>query len=411
MKSSTLFSLVSIAVASTTVLETSTPTERLSMAPKGFKFNFPVGAAYFMTNDASGNYLVSSSIGSDGKLALYEAVYTGGKGAHGLPAPPGVDPLFSQSSVAASQTGRFVANVNAGSNTVSVHAIDILNPAQLWPIGKPVSSGGEFPTSLVINKAGNRVCVVNGGAVSGVSCYKFNLLQGLTPIKNTIRSLGLNQTTPATGPANTPSQIIFSADEKQLIVSVKTGSGFLAIWDFNADGSLSSTFSTVGGGALPFSMNHIPGTNAILASDPGVGYDIFSLNGSKAKAATVSVPVEGQGAICWSTYSPQSGNFYLIDVGKSIITELNIASSLKGTIVKQYPLGTDGPIDTAVATIGKKDFMYSLAAKATGLTVLTVNGPSKLAVLQRVDLVGPAKAAGLAINGTNTQGMATFIGW
>ncbi|KAJ7738407.1 hypothetical protein B0H16DRAFT_1570795 [Mycena metata] len=406
MKSSMLFTLAS---AASTVLA-STPTERISMAPKGFNFDFTVGAAYFMTNEASGNYLVSSSVGADGKLTLYEAVYTGGNGAHGLPAPFGVDGLFSQGSVGVSPAGRFVANVNAGSNTVSVHAIDISNPAQLWPIGKPVSSGGEFPNSLAINKAGNRVCVVNAGAVNGVSCYKFNLSQGLTPIPNSIRSLKLNQTTPANGPANTPSQVIFSADEKQLIVSVKTGNGYLAIWDINTDGSLSSTFSTVSGGALPFSMIYIPGENAIFIADPGVGYDVFNLDSTKAKTATISVPVAGQGAICWSTYSPQSGNFYLMDVRNSIISEVNVGKSLNSTIVKQYPLGTDGPLDTAVATVGKHDFMYTLAAKATGLTVLSVGGPGNLTVLQRIDLVAPAKAAKLTINSTNVQGMATFIG-
>ncbi|KAJ7030788.1 hypothetical protein C8F04DRAFT_1397625 [Mycena alexandri] len=421
MKSFTLFTLASVA---STVLASTTPTERISMAPKGFNSDSTVGAAYFMTNEASGNYLVSSSIGSDGKLTLYEAVYTGGNGTRAL-TPFDTDPLFSQGSVGVSQAGRFVTNVNAGSNTVSVHAIDIFNPAQLWPIGKPVSSGGDFPNSLVINKAGNRVCVVNAGAVNGVrgvaclmrghhsfnyyfhSCYKFNWSHGLTPIPNSIRSLQLNQTTPVNGSASTPSQIIFSADEKQLIVSVKTG--YLAIWDINADGSLSSTFNTVSGGAIPFSITPIPGQNALLVSDPGVGYDIFNLNGTKAKAATISVPVAGQVAICWSTYRPESGNFYLIDVETSIISEVDIAKSLNSTI--QYPLGTDGPLDTVVATVGKNDFMYTLAAKATGLTVLSVGGPGKLTVLQRIDLVAPAKAAKLAINGTNVQGMTTFIGW
>ncbi|KAJ7755127.1 hypothetical protein B0H16DRAFT_1886387 [Mycena metata] len=413
MKIFTLFTLASVA---STVLASTTPIERISMAPKGFNSDFTVGAAYFMTNEASDNYLVSSSIGSDGKLTLYEAVYTGGNGVPALPPPFDTDPLFSQGSVGASQAGRFVANVNAGSNTVSVYAIDIFNPAQLWPIGKPVSSGGEFPNSLVINKAGNRVCVVNAGAVNGVSCYKFNWSHGLTPIPNSIRSLQLNQTTPVNGSASTPSQIIFSADEKQLIVSVKkqlivpveTAHGYLAIWDINADARSA---------AVPFSITPIPGQNALLVSDPGVGYDMFNLDGTKAKAATISVPVAGQVAICWSTYSPESGNFYLIDVETSIISEVDIAKSLNSTIVKasasskvQYPLGTDGPLDTAVATVGKNDFMYTLVAKATGLTVLSVGGPGKLTVLQRIDLVAPAKAAKLAINGTNVQGMATFIG-
>ncbi|KAJ7850090.1 hypothetical protein B0H13DRAFT_2401778 [Mycena leptocephala] len=341
-----------------------------------------VGAAYFMTNEPTGNYLVSATIGSDGKLALYEAVYTKGAGAHGFrPASIGnLDALFSQGSVGVSVAQRFVANVNAGTNTVTVFGIDDTNPARLSIIGNPVSSGGEFPTSLAINKAGTRVCVVNGGKTNGVSCYTFDAGEGLTPMSNTIRSLNLNQTTPATGPSNTPSQIIFSPDEKQLIVSVKAG--YLAVWNVNADGSLSTNFRTVAGGILPFSLLYVPGKNAIIASDPGagLGYDIFNLDTD----ATVSFSIPGQALTCWSVYSNESGNFYMVDVGVSTITE-------------QYNVGMDGPIDTDIATIDKKDFMYSLAANATGLTVLSVNGPGQAEIYQRVDIAGPAKAVNLSL--------------
>ncbi|KAF7350178.1 hypothetical protein MVEN_01320600 [Mycena venus] len=401
-----------------------------------------------MTNEPTGNYLVSATIGSDGTLALYEAVSTEGAGAHGFrPASIGdLDALFSQGSVGVSATGRFVANVNvslftetplfnptiyspfcidqAGTNSVTVFGIDPLNPAQLNMIGKPVSSGGEFPTSLAINQAGNRICVVNGGKINGVSCYKVDTGEGLTPIRNTIRSLNLNQTTPATGPSNTPSQIIFSPDEKRLIVSVKAG--YLAIWEVNTDGSLSTDFQTVAGGILPFSLLYVPEKNAIIASDPGVGYDIFNLDTNE----TVSLPIPGQTLTCWSVYSKESGNFYMVDVGVSTITEVHVTGSLNSSIIKaslcsmlfriylmlflffpqQYNIGTDGPIDTAVATIDNKDFMYSLAANATGLTVLSVNGPGQAEIFQRVDIGGPAKAANLSIHSSNLQGMATFIG-
>ncbi|KAJ7082569.1 hypothetical protein C8R44DRAFT_652594 [Mycena epipterygia] len=360
-----------------------------------------------MTNEPTGNYLISATIASDGKLALHEAAYTGGAGAHGLPAPPGLDPLFSQGSVRVSPAGKFVANVNAGSNTVTVSAINPLNPASLSPIGRPVASGGEFPTSLAINKAGNRLCVVNSGKINGVSCYSFNSRDGLSPLKNTIRSLKLNQTTPATGGAvTTPGQIIFSADEKQLIVSVKAS--FLAIWDINPDGSLSSDFRSASGGTSPFGLVHVPGRNAIFAADPARGYDIFNLDG-KLQNATASIPVANQRAICWSAHSNESGNFYTIDVARSTITEVHVTSSLNSTIVKQYNLGTDGPLDTDVATVGKKDFIYSLAANATGVTVLSVNGPGRAQVYQRIDIAGPAKAANLQVHSINLQGMATFI--
>jgi hypothetical protein len=43
-------------------------------------------------------------------------------------------------------------------------------------------------------------------------------------------------------------------------------------------------------------------------------------------------------------------------------------------------------------------FIYSLAANATGLAVLTVNGPGKAEVYQRLDVAGPAAAAKLPIS-------------
>lgn len=35
-------------------------------------------------------------------------------------------------------------------------------------IGKPISSGGEFPVSVAFNKAGDMLCAVNAGAINGV---------------------------------------------------------------------------------------------------------------------------------------------------------------------------------------------------------------------------------------------------
>ncbi|KAJ7625924.1 hypothetical protein FB45DRAFT_73454 [Roridomyces roridus] len=381
---------------------------RISLSNDSAQHTGSIGAAYVMTNMPIGNYLVSATIGTDGKLALYEATYTGGKGAHGLPAPPGLDPLFSQGSIGVSRAQRYVATVNAGSNTVTVLAIDPFKPGRLDMIGQPVWSGGEFPMSVAINEAGTRVCVVNGGKVNGVSCYNFDARKGLTPIKNSIRSLGLNQTTPATGPPNTTSHIIFSADEKQLIVSVKAAK--LVVWDVNADGSLSKNFINLGGGVTPFGLTYIPGRDALFVADPGVGYDIFDLAAADPANAGVSVAVPGQLANCWSVYSRQSGNFYLLDPALSRLTEVSVCgSSLNSTTVQTYNLGTDGPLDSTVATVGKNDFIYTLAANASSITVLSVNGPGMAQVSQRLDIAGPASAANLPLNSTNLQGMAAFI--
>ncbi|KAJ7475858.1 hypothetical protein FB451DRAFT_1245038 [Mycena latifolia] len=378
-----------------------------------------VGALYFITNEPAGNFVVAAAIGSDGKLTLRQATSSEGLGSHGAPGD-GPDPLFTQGAVKASAAGNIVATVNPGSNTLSLFSIDPNDPTNLEMISKPVGSGGEFPVSLAINSAGNMVCAVNGGFVNGVACYSVDKTKGLVPIANTVRSLKLNQTTPATGPAGSVSHVIFNEDNTQLIASVKgvpPTPGILAVWDIAADGSLSEDFKAVQpatGGLLPFSMTVIPGKNAILATDAGIGADIFDFSGGAAAGVAAgkssTLPIDGQGATCWSSFSRQTGNFYVTDIGTAQITEINVDDNLKPTIVTQYPQGNGtATIDNDIATVGANDFMYVLAANATAVKVLSLNAPGKAAALQTLDIAGPAKAAGLTINASNLQGMTSFI--
>lgn len=371
------------------------------------------GAVYFMTNDPKENFIIAADIGSDGKLTLNRAVSSRGRGSHGQTSPNGPDALFSQGSVKASANGKILATVNPGSNTVSVYSINENNPSEISLIGDPVSSEGEFPMSLAINSNGTQVCVLNGGAVNGVNCYKVDKDVGLTAVPNTLRSLGINQTTPATGPAGTASHVIFSEDGKSLIASIKgtpPTPGFLAVWDVNSDGSLSQDFKKVApasGGLLPFSMTVIPGKNAILATDAGLGFDVFDFSSGNKSSA---VPIQGQSATCWSSFSKKTGNFYLTDIGTATVTEVNVDDNLKGSIVKQYPQKAgSATIDNDIASIGNNDFLYVLAPNATQIDVLSLDGAGQAKSIQTLDIAGPAKAAGLSIDPFNLQGMTSFV--
>ncbi|GLB40423.1 hypothetical protein LshimejAT787_0802940 [Lyophyllum shimeji] len=382
-----------------------------------------VGAAYFISNEPTGNQIIAADIGTDGKLTLRRAVDAGGLGAHGNTDPNGPDPLFSQGAIKASSSGNIVATVNAGSNTLAVFKVNPNDPTAITMIGKPVGSGGEFPVSLAINKAGDTVCSLNGGAVNGVNCFKVDQHKGLVPIANTARSLKLNQTTPATGPPGTASHIVFSEDNKQLIASIKgipPQPGFLAVFDVASDGSLSQDFQSVApakGGLLPFSLTVIPGKNAVLATDAGLGFDIFDFarnagagNAIAGAGRSSAVAIDGQVATCWSSFSPETQNFYLTDIGTATVTEISVDNNLKGTIVKQYPQGQgSGTIDNDIATVGNNDFMYVLSANATRIDVLSLNAPGKARNIQKLDIAGPARASGVKIDGNNLQGMTTFI--
>lgn len=140
--------------------------------------------------------------------------------------------------------------------------------------------------------------------------------------------------------------IAFNDANDKLIVTVVGTPNYLAIWDVASNGTLSDNFTTVSppsGGMNPFSLTPIPGKNAMVSADTAVGADVWDLSALSAQSnqtaagKSASVSIGGQMANCWSTYSQKTGNFYFIDAGASIVTEVNVDQNLKGTVVKVSP--------------------------------------------------------------------------
>ncbi|KAL1945024.1 hypothetical protein VTO73DRAFT_2644 [Trametes versicolor] len=373
------------------------------------------GAIYFITNEPTENVVMAASFGKDGSLILEKAVAAGGRGLHGIATPAGADGLFSQSSIQASAAGQVLATVNAGSNTVSLFSINPKLPTDITPIGDPVSSEGEFPMSLAFNSNGTRLCVLNGGAVASVNCFTVDKTLGLVSIPNSLRTLSLNQTTPPAGPPGTASQLTFNDDGSKLIASVKgvppASVGFLAVWDVQpGSGALSPTathIATVPGGSLTFSLTPVPGKNAFVSTDPGVGFTVFDLDDFARSSA---VPIAGQSATCWSSFSPSTGSFFLSDVGTGIITEVHVDDNLQASIVKQYPLGANaGTIDNDVATINGKDFLFVMGATSASVDVLALDGPGNARKTFSLDIAGAARRANIPIDPLSLQGMTHFL--
>ncbi|KAI0342855.1 hypothetical protein BDW22DRAFT_1329877 [Trametopsis cervina] len=375
-----------------------------------------------MTNEPAGNFIVAAELHNDGSLRFDKAVSTRGLGQHGITDPNGPDPLFSQGAVKASATGKVLAAVNAGSNTVSLFSIDPKNPINIKLIGQPVSSEGEFPLSLAFNKDGSRACVLNGGAVNNVNCYKVDSKLGLVAIPQTLRALNINQTTPATGPGGSASHLIFSEDNTKLIASVKgtppNAAGFFAVWDVASDGTLSKNFAKVDppkGGLLPFGMAVIPGMNALVSTDAGLGFETIDLSSAKANSNStsnkdVATEVKDQKAVCWVAHSGKTGNFYMTDIGTSKVTEVSIDSNLKATIVKQYQqTENSATTDDEVATLNNKDFLYVLQPNATSVAVLRLDAPGNASNVGNFNLGDAAKSSGLTVNANNLAGMTTFV--
>ncbi|KAM5535956.1 hypothetical protein V8D89_010396 [Ganoderma adspersum] len=335
------------------------------------------GAVYFLTNEPDVNQIL---LRASTCMNLDSAVEAGGRGSHGKSNGP--DALFSQGSIKASKKGQLLATVNAGSSTISLFSIDPRDPTSLTPLGDPVSSEGEFPISLAFNADGTRLCVLNGGAVSGVNCYKVDKKLGPVAIGNSLRLLTdtaalKGAQTPPARPTNTASQ------------GTPQAPGFFAIWTVAADGSLSKDFQKVAlakGGALPFGMSVIPGNKRSSANK-----------------------IRGQAATYWSAFSPKTGNFYLSDVGTSTIREVHVDNNLNATLVMEYPqLPGSATLDLDIATINGRDFVYVLAANTTSVDVLAIDSAGAATKLTALSFAGLAKAAGVTINPNNLQGMTTF---
>ena len=157
----------------------------------------------------------------DGTLSLIGYFNTGGQGSGPSRRFAG-DGLGSAHSVQLSQDGRFLFVTNAGSNNVSVFRVkkESLELVELQPTGDG-SPNHRFPNS--VTQHGNLVYVLNGADDEGsITGFRMSNNGKLTPVPHSTRLLNANQVYPPDTLFN-PTQISFTPDGKQLVVTIKDG--------------------------------------------------------------------------------------------------------------------------------------------------------------------------------------------
>src|SRR3954470_11926750 len=110
-------------------------------------------AVYVQTNDATGNEAIEFSRTGDGALAPQGRYSTGGRGT-------GSPHLASAGSVVLTDDGRWLLVVNAGSDELSVFAVE---PDGLR-LSNRIGSGGSNPTSVAVR--GELAYVLNNGTLN-----------------------------------------------------------------------------------------------------------------------------------------------------------------------------------------------------------------------------------------------------
>lgn len=374
-------------------------------SPLQHNWNSTYRTAYFQDNDPAGSSVIALKISNvDGTLSNPVRTSTGGKGITGA---LGV----SQDSVVVSENYLFVAN--PGDDTLSLFAIDPTNPEHPSLIGKPAPTLGETPISVAYSPLLDTACVLNSGAIAGVTCYSVDSEKGLTalgglrPIPQTENQ---DPSPPIPGPLTIGQDISFNPSSTALFITIRSnGKNPGLIYAFPVEKnnnnnnqthphpqvSTNSTLSSLSTLPLVFSLNFLHNNDADLIvtsphlSNPGAAFLHVSYPSlSVTLAQTLTIP--NQIASCWVAPAPHYDSLFVIDAGVPNITVLDSTTGdLKGVAPFGAPVANAsgaGGLDSEVAG----EFLYVLTLNQTDprVDVLKIGGVGLLTLVQSFDVFG-----------------------
>jgi 6-phosphogluconolactonase len=334
------------------------------------------GAAYSISNAASGNELVVYTRSADGSLTPAASVSSGGLGTGGG--------LASQGAVTLTRNGRFILAVNPGSNSVAAFAVGRSGPRLL----NTAPSGGVRPVSVAVHKRLVYVLNKNNVALATVSGFRLDK-HGLTPIAGSTRLLHDG--------AMDAAQVAFSPNGEVLVVTGRS-SQRIDTFHVGADGLLSDLQSFgVAPGATPFGFDFDKKGN-LLVSLAGVGGSSGAASyklSSDGSLSTITAPIEtGQRAACWLVTSKDGRYAFVANAASSSVS--TFAVSPAGELTFQRAVTIDGmtALDLALSRDGR--YLYVLAAGSHGIVAFDVGGDGTLTHVDTEANI-PAAAAGIAV--------------
>lgn len=330
------------------------------------------GAVFVQSNDIVQNAIFAYARSADGSLTLVGRYPTLGRGGTEVGAP--TDPLSSQGSLTYDARHRRLYAVNAGSDTLSVFAVDGTSLHLL----QVIASGGHFPTSVAVH--GALVYVLNAGGDGTISGFR-SRDDGLTPIAGSVRSLALGNATPPFF-LTSPGQIGFTTDGTHLLIPTKVN-GAVDTFALGPDGQPASApvITATGPAPFPFVSDERGRVVLIDASGSANTYDV-STSGALVR---IGAPVaNGQNGTCWVARA--HGYIYATNTGSNTITGWAEAPGGQLTLLHGAVSATTdaGPIDIAASPDGRQLFelnglsgdlgVYSVAADGTLTHTATVHG-------------------------------------
>jgi 6-phosphogluconolactonase len=340
--------------------------------------NDQAGAVYVQTNDADENKVVAYRRSGDGALEALGSFGTGGRG-NGMPHLP------SQSSMVLSGDGRWLLATNAGSDDVSLFAVE----ADGLRLADRAASGGSGPTSVAIHD--DLVYVLNNGSARITG---FRVADGkLMPLEDSARRLS--------APEADGAQVSFSRDGRTLVVTER-GTNSISSYAVDERGYADGPATIASAGATPYGFD-------FTARGAVVVTEAFGGEIGKAAASSYSLtapgrlaPVSGsvgdtRSEVCWAAATHDGRFVYVTNFGDGTISSYSVAAdgslALLEPVAASTRLGEPGIRDEALTADGS--FLYAIDADAQRVHGWKVGDDGRLEPVGAFGGV-PATVAGLA---------------
>ncbi len=344
------------------------------------------GAVYTMTNAPTGNSILVFDRAADGTLTGAGSYATGGTGTGGG--------LGNQGAVVLSQNDRWLFTVNAGSNEISVFAVE---PAGLSLVDI-IDSGGMRPISLTVDR--NLLYVLNAGGSVGdadnISGFIVAEDGTLSPLPDSTRPLSSDTTAPA--------QIGFTPDGSVLVVTEKATNNILT-YTVGNDGYAADPTIYASVGTTPFGFAFGKRGQLFVSEAFGGMPDVSAVSAyivSPDGDLEVVSPSVGnlQTAACWVIVTKGGRFAYDTNTGSGSISGYSI--SFDGTISLLDADGRTGvtgdgtaPLDMALSVNGQ--YLYTLNGGNETISAFRVDGKGGLTLIAADVAVGlPDGSNGLA---------------
>ena len=321
--------------------------------------NWP--AVFTLTNDANGNELAVFEPDGNGGFEAPQFFATGGKGTGAG--------LGNAGALALSNNSQFLYAVNPASDTITVFQLGQSGPRAV----QVIASGGANPISLAVH--GHLLYVLNAGGAVGdadsIAGFKIDGRGGLSPLKNSVRSLSAANTGPA--------QIGFSANGTVLTVTEKT-TNLITLFAVDSHGVPSARVFVDSNGQTPFGFAFTnddllvvseahqgpPGSSAVSSYELDEGGFLDLVSGSVSTH---------QAAACWIAITDDDRFAYSANTGSKSISGFKIGGQGNLTLLDTDGItATTGAVPTDLYSSGKALFVLNSGDGSVGAYAIGNDG-------------------------------------